>query len=83
MTVSAWWHAVEPRILGHYRLTPEQAGWLTLDEVERMIDGIEWVSDREWTRALFLKQGDLKEANRILRFNFPHFRTPKITPFEG
>ena len=48
-----------------------------------MIEGIEWVSDREWLRALFIKQGDFKEANKILRFNYPHFRTPKLQPFDG
>jgi hypothetical protein len=65
-------------ICGHYRQFPAVVGDLTPAELVVMLDGIDWVNDREWVRALFLRTQN-ENAKDLLTLNFPHFRTPHVT----
>jgi hypothetical protein len=58
-------------------MSPEEAGWLTKNEVLRMLDGIDWANDREWERMVYLRlPAHLADTLRTL--SYPHFRTPRV-----
>lgn len=74
--VSEWWPDVEPVICGFYRMTPAAAGALTPAEVVVMLDGADWIGDREWERAAFALM-DGKAAKKILDARYPRYRTDR------
>ena len=42
-----------------------------------MLDGIDWVNDREWERAAFLRTGDAS-ARKLFDLSYPHYRTDRV-----
>jgi hypothetical protein len=42
-----------------------------------MLDGIDWVSDREWERALY-QRIPVDAANDLTSYSYPHFRVPRV-----
>lgn len=71
----AWFDDIESMICGFYRLTPAQVADQTPAELQVMLEGIDWVNDRQWERAAFLKTG----SQDLFEYNYPHFRTPRVT----
>lgn len=69
---------MEPRICGHYRVTPGEIADLTMVELTAMLDGLDWINDREWERALFVRTADSRAASDLLDYNYPHFRTERV-----
>ena len=67
-----------PIVCGYYRKTPAEVADLTRAEVEVMLEGIDWMNDREWERALFQRAGDHRAAQRILDLSYPHFRVDPV-----
>lgn len=57
-------------MIGFYRQLPVVIRGLTPGELFDMQDGIDWVNDREWERALFLKTS-FDHGNEILSRSFP------------
>lgn len=43
-----------------------------------MLDGNDWVHDREWERLLFLKTQSADQAKDLWAYNYPHFKKPRI-----
>lgn len=72
-----WFADVAPVICGAYRMTPAEVAEQTPGELQTMLEGLDWVSDREWERALYLRI-EPRHANKLSKFSYPHFRTPRI-----
>lgn len=66
-------------LCGFYRATPAVLGKLTVAEVLVMIDGIDWVNDRQWERLLFAKAPDRATIEDLWDLNYPHFRHERVT----
>ncbi len=69
-----WYDAVEPIVCGTYLKTPQEIGTLTPAEIQIMLDGADWVSDREWERALFVRSPDAGLCGKLLKAHYPRFR---------
>lgn len=65
-------------ICGFYRRTPEEVGALPPGDLMTMLDGIDWTSDREWERAMFLRSQDHRFAQKILDLRYPRFRVDPV-----
>lgn len=59
-------------------MTPAEVAEQTPSEIQTMMDGLDWVSDREWERALFLRSSG-EPARDIFELNYPHYKTPRVT----
>lgn len=59
-------------------MTPVEVGHLAPVEILEMLDGIDWVNDREWEKALFVRMPDPATALDILEYHYPHFRTDRV-----
>jgi hypothetical protein len=79
--MSEWYDEVEPIVCGTYRLTPHAVETLTPAEIQTMCDGYDWVSDREWERAIFLRTSAEQAAN-ILDYQYPHYRRARVIKVE-
>lgn len=42
-----------------------------------MLEGIDWVNDREWAQMIYL-HSPWPVARKIQKLSYPHFRTPKV-----
>jgi hypothetical protein len=43
-----------------------------------MLEGIDWMNDREWERAAFQRYSD-EHARELLLRSYPHFRRVRVT----
>jgi hypothetical protein len=73
-----WAEDVRAMICGHYRMTPSQVDEQTPSELREMMDGIDWVNDRAWERAVFGRTGSQKVARELLELSYPHFRVDRV-----
>lgn len=69
-----WFETIVPIVCGAYSKTPAEVADLTPAEISWMIDGVDWVNDRAWERAIFLKTGSERFARDLLELSYPHFR---------
>ena len=42
-----------------------------------MLDGVDWVSDREWERTIY-QRASVDDANDIRAYSYPAFRQPRV-----
>jgi hypothetical protein len=64
---------VSPILCGFYRLTPSEVADQTPAELAMMLDGLDWVNDRDWEKAVFLIANPTA-AQELLDLSYPHFR---------
>lgn len=65
-------------VCAFYRMTPEEVGSQTPGELVTMLDGMDWVSDREWERAMFVRTQDARAARKLLELSYPHYQTDRV-----
>jgi hypothetical protein len=63
-------------------MTPEEVADLTPRDLKSMADGLDWVNDREWERAAFIRMQDPDTASDMLTYAYPHFRTSRVVKIE-
>ena len=63
-----------PIVCGAYQMTPAEVADQTPAELAMMLDGLDWISDRRWERAVFVRSTDAKTAQEILDLSYPRFQ---------
>lgn len=59
-------------------MTPAEVGHLAPVEIQEMMDGIDWMNDREWERQYFIRTTDGRAAADLFEYSYPHFRSDRV-----
>lgn len=64
-------------LVGYYKRIPAELGTLTVVELQGMLEGMDWMNDREWERLMFSKTFDEGTLKNLWAANYPHFRADR------